>query len=257
MTASFDELRFESPFVRQEGATKSLHFTLGEIQSSMRLDRPDDLQIDYTRTMMGFLLLRNRPRRIAMVGLGGGSLVKFCHRYLPQTQMTVAENNPAVIALRTEFGVPPDDERLSVVEGDGALFVRESCRRLDVLLVDGFDHEGQPPQLCSQAFYDDCYAALAPGGVMVANLHIDHPEHDLFTARIARSFRGNALQVLASEKANCIVFAGRRLPVTLQALRSPAWQEALEPQAQRQLRAEFAQIGWGACELRAAQRPRS
>lgn len=171
--------------------------------------------------------------------------------------MTAVDNNPAVIALRSEFGVPDDDERLSVVEGDGAVFVRESCRKLDVLLVDGFDACGQPPQLCSQAFYDDCHAALAPGGVMVANLHIDHQDHELFTARIARSFHANAMQVPAAEKANCIVFAGRRRPVTLQALRSSSWQEALEPQAQRQLRAEFARIGWSASALRPAERPRS
>jgi spermidine synthase len=248
MPVPFDSLRFESPFVRQEGGTKSLHFTLGETQSSMSVDRPDELQIDYTRTMMGFLLLCPRPRSIAMIGLGGGSLVKFCLRHLPSARMTVVENNPHVIALRNEFGVP-DDDRLSVVQGDGSAFVREACRQADVLLVDGFDHAGQPPQLCSQAFYDDCQRALAAGGVMAANLHIDHPEHDLFTARIARSFKGNAMQVAAGEQANCVVFAGRRRPVTLQALRSREWEGALEPQAQRQLRAEFARIGWVACAL--------
>lgn len=58
----------------EDGAVRSLHFTIGEIQSSMRLDRPDELEVDYTRTMMGFLLLASRPRYIAMIGLGGGSL---------------------------------------------------------------------------------------------------------------------------------------------------------------------------------------
>jgi spermidine synthase len=250
MPAQFDSLRFEFPFVRREGDTKSLHFTIGETQSSMRVDRPDELQVDYTRTMMGFLLLCPQPRSIAMIGLGGGSLVKFCHRHLPTARMTVVENNPRVIALREEFDVPDDDDRLSVVEDDGAAFVRDACRQIDVLLVDGFDHAGQPPQLCTQAFYDDCHRALVPGGVMAANLHIDHPEHELFTDRIARSFKGNAMQVLASEKANCVVFAGRRRPVTLHALRSRAWEGALEPQMQRQFRAEFARIGWGACALR-------
>jgi spermidine synthase len=257
MPAEFDSLRFESPFVRSEGGMKSLHFTIGETQSSMRVDRPDELLVDYTRTMMGFLLLHLRPRSIAMIGLGGGSLAKFCHRYLPAARMTVVENNPGVIALRKEFDVPDDDDRLSVVEDDGAAFVRDACATFDVLLVDGFDHSGQPPQLCSQDFYDDCHRALAPGGVMAANLHIDHPEHDLFTARIARSFKGNAMQVLAVEKANCVVFAGRRRPVTLDALRSRAWEGALEPRAQRQLRAEFARIGWGACALPALEMPPS
>src|SRR3954464_14339675 len=106
MPARFSNLNFDAPFVAQDGNSRSLHFTRGETQSSMRLDRPDELRIDYTRTMMGFLLLNPRPRAITMVGLGGGSLVKFCRRYLPQTKMTVVENNPGVIALRKEFGIP-------------------------------------------------------------------------------------------------------------------------------------------------------
>jgi spermidine synthase len=254
MPAQFADLSLEPPFVLQEGGTRSLHFTIGETQSSMRVDRPHELQIDYTRTMMGFLLLTAQPRHIALIGLGGGSLVKFCHRHLPSARITVVENNPGVIALRKEFEVPDDDARLSVLEDDGAVFVGTVPGAIDVLLVDGFDQTGQPARLCSQAFYDDCFRALAPGGVMVANLHVDHPEHDLFTGRIAHSFKGNAMQVLAGDKANCVVFAGRRRPVTLHALRGLAWARALDPQAQRQLRGEFAHIGWNACVLDAGPR---
>jgi spermidine synthase len=249
MPGSFAHLNFEAPFITRDADTRSLHFPHSELQSSMRLDRPDELQVDYTRTMMGFLLLQPRPRNITMVGLGGGSLVKFCHRHLPSACLTVVEINPGVIALRREFSIPDDDARLSVRADDGALFVRTAAATIDVLLVDGFDHTGQPPALCSQAFYDDCFRALAPGGVLAVNLHFDHPEHSLFLDRIACSFKGNAMQVLAREKGNCVVFAARRRPVTLQALRSPEWAGVLDAQAQRQLREEFAQIGWNACAL--------
>lgn len=249
MCGSFDNLRFEAPFVLQDQGIRSLHFTHGEVQSSMRVGRPDELQVDYTRTMMGFLLLNPQPQRITMIGLGGGSLVKFCRRHLPSARITVVENNPAVIALRREFGIPDDDDRLSVVIDDGALHVGTVRGAIDVLLVDGFDHAGQSPQLCSQDFYDSCFRALAPGGVLAVNLHIDHPEHDLFIQRIAARFQGNAMQMMAGEKANCIVLAGRRRPVTLQALRSREWAGQLDATAQRQLRAEFAQIGWNARPL--------
>ena len=250
MPGPFANLRFEEPFVIQDGDARSLHFTIGEIQSKMRLDRPDELQVDYTRTMMGFLLLAPRPRTVAMIGLGGGSLVKFCHRHLPSARIAVVENNPGVVALRTEFGIPDDDARLSVLVDDGAAFVAAAdARTLDVLLVDGFDAHGQPPQLCSQAFYDDCFRALAPGGVLVVNLHTDHPEHGILVERIAGSFRGNAMQVLTRDTCNCVLFAARSRPVTLQALRGLEWSVVLDAQVQRQLRAEFAHIGWNAAHL--------
>ncbi len=246
MAGDFVDLNFTAPFLVREQGTTSLHFTMGETQSSMRLDSPDDLHIDYTRTMMGFLLLNPRPRSIFMIGLGGGSHAKFCHRYLPHVRMTVVENNPGVIALRKDFNIPDDDDRLTVVVDDAAAFLRSTEVTTDVLLVDGFDQTGQPAQLCSQAFYDDCFQALAPGGVMVANLHADHADVYLFVERIAESFEGNAMQVLAEEKGNCVVFAGRERPVTLKSLRNPEWGAALDPRARRQLRSEFTRIGWSA-----------
>ncbi len=247
MCGSFANLRFEVPFVIQHEGVRSLHFTHGEVQSSMRVLAPSELVIDYTRTMMGFLLLNPHPRRITMIGLGGGSLAKFCHRHLRFATITVVENNPQVIALRREFAVPHDDERLSVLANDGALHLATAAPAcIDVLLVDGFDRDGQPPQLCSPDFYDACFRALAPGGLLVVNLHIDHPDHEVFLRRIATRFEGNLLEVMAGERANGIVFAGRGRPVTLEALQSQDWSNVLDETAARQLGFEFAQFGWNA-----------
>jgi spermidine synthase len=249
MPARFEDLNFTAPFVLSEDGVRSLHFTIGETQSSMRAGRPDELQIDYTRTMMGFLLLKPEPREILMIGLGGGSLAKFCHRQLPSAHVTVVENNPGVIALRREFEIPEDDERLSVIASDGAAFVSAFDGVADVLLVDGFDEGGQPATLCSQAFYDDCRRALASGGVLVVNLHVDDAEHDLHTRRIADAFEGNAMQVVASRQANCIVFAVHGDPVTIEQLRGAQWRRALSPAGQQQLKGDIDHIGWNACAL--------
>jgi spermidine synthase len=249
MHDSFHRLNFDVPFVIEEGGVRSLHFTHGEVQSSMRADRPDELALDYTRTMMGFLLLQPTPRRIGMIGLGGGSLAKFCHRHLPSARITVVENNPGVIALREQFNVPADDERFEVITGDGGAFIMDSADAFDVLLVDAFDASGLPPHLCSEAFYEGCFRALLPGGVLVANLHADDVGHADYVQRIGASFGGNAMAVLAVEKSNCVVYAGRERAVTLEALRRLDWAVALDPKVQRQLRAEFAHIGWSAAKI--------
>lgn len=252
----FANLSFDAPFIRLERGAKSLHFTLGEVQSRMRLDRPDALQIDYTRTMMGFLLLVPQPRHIAMIGLGGGSLVKFCHRHLPATRITVVENNPAVIALRGEFNIPDDDARLTVLADDGAAWLAHApAGSIDVLLVDGFGARGQPAQLCSQAFYDDGHAALASGGVMVVNLHTDDTQHDDCLARITHRFGANAVVIPALEKSNCIVLAGRDVATNPETLRSSDWAQALDATAQQALKTEMARIGWEAATLPRARIP--
>ncbi|HSI58211.1 MAG TPA: transferase [Ideonella sp.] len=250
MTRDLDATHFESdagaeapadphvkPYVYEDASTRSLNFSMLELQSRMRLKEPDALDLAYTRTMMGFLLFCGAPASLAMIGLGGGSLAKFCHRHLPQTRITAVEINPHVIALRDRFLIPPDDHRFQVVQADGADFVAQASEPIDVLLVDGFDYDGQPEALCSQGFYDAAAAALAPQGLLVVNLHAGHADHGLYLKRIARSFDGATLEVALRDEANSVVFGfGAALaparPASVMrrpaALAPPAW-AALKP----------------------------
>lgn len=230
------------PFVQETSSTKTLHFAIHEVQSRMDIRQPDALNLAYTRMMMGFLLFTPTPASICMVGLGGGSLAKFCHRHLPQTTITVLEINPYVISLREEFRIPKDSERFRIVEADGAAFLRETATRFDVLLVDAYDETGLPEPLGTQRFFDDCCAALTPAGILVVNLHADHPHHAIHVDRIARSFDGATLVVDDTARDNRIVFAekGRPAPgLRIGPLRRPA---PLDESAWQPLQASFARI---------------
>lgn len=201
--------RHVKPFVYETQRGKALHFSIAEIQSRMNSADPDALDLEYTRTMMGVLLFNAQPDSIAMIGLGGGSLAKFCYRYLPGAHIQVVEINPHVIALREDFHVPADDGRFRILRGDGAHFVRYRPQRFELLFVDGFDSDGLPASLSSQRFYDDCRDTLQPDGIMVANLHQAHRHYDIQLARIRRSFNDAVLVVDDGERSNSIVFACR------------------------------------------------
>lgn len=233
------------PFISQGVNSKSLHFSTDQMQSSMCTSRPDDLALDYTKTMMGFLLLKHHPRHIAMIGLGGGSLAKFCHRHLPQTHMTVVEINPHVIALRDEFLVPQDGERFQVVKACGADFVRDAePDTFDVLLVDGYDQRGLPTQLGSQSFYENCRRVLSDQGVLVLNLHALDPSYELLLDRIARSFDGNLAEVKVKKDGNTIVFAGKNMPISAQGLRPLLSGGSAAGDSLKSLKPVFQQIAW-------------
>lgn len=160
--------RYGKPFIIEDGKTRRLHFGLDLVQSSMRLDDPFALEFAYTRKMMAFVLFVPDPGHVLMVGLGGGSLAKFCHRHLPRARLTVVEVNPDVIALRGEFGVPADP-RLAIVEADAAEYLTAAEGDTDVLLLDGFDARGIAPTFLSRRFYQAARRRLRPGGVVVAN----------------------------------------------------------------------------------------
>lgn len=195
------------PFLYEGNRDITLHFDLSATQSQMRKSDPDKLILGYTRTMMGFLLFQPKPERIAMVGLGGGSLAKYCLRHVPDAHFTAVEINPDVIALRDKFGIPPDAPNFKVVCADGAVYVRDRSECVDVLLVDGFDRDGQPGQLCSARFYDHCYAKLRDGGVLVVNLLGNDTKFGTYAARMRDSFDDQVVVVEAEELGNKIAFA--------------------------------------------------
>lgn len=230
------------PYIQQTLTTKALHFSISELQSRMDVRRPDALDLEYTRLMMGFLLFVPVPARLAMIGLGGGSLAKFCHRHLAGTHIGVVEINPHVIALRDDFKVPADSPRFGVLLGDGAVFVRQEAAPLDVLLVDGFDYDGLPDALSSQRFYDDCAARLAPAGLMVANLHVGHPQYQQQIERIRRSFAGAMRVVDDSDGSNSIVFAGRGPGITPLGVTPTRRPRGVDNAGWTSLQADFARI---------------
>jgi spermidine synthase len=199
--------RLGKPYLVKRNGSVELHFDRLTVQSEMAIDTPDELVLDYTRAMMSFLLLNPAPSHIAMIGLGGGSLAKYCYRHLPHTEISVIEINPDVIALRNEFEIPPDDARFRVLLGDGAAYVSAPDRELEVLMVDGFEAGGQPAQLSSQRFYDQCYASLADDGILVVNLWGNDAHYHEYVAKIKSSFADRIAVISVDDRLNKIVFA--------------------------------------------------
>lgn len=197
----------DTPFVADLAGLRSLQFDGLTVQSLMSLAEPDALALDYTRAMMGFLLFNPAPRHIAMIGLGGGSLAKYCLRTLPAARFTAVEINPAVIALRERFGIPADDDHFEVICADGADYVRQAEVAPDVLLVDGFIAAGLPPRLGSADFYADCRALLAPGGMLVVNHWAGDARYALYASRLRAAFDGRVLAIGAEHGDNRVSFA--------------------------------------------------
>jgi len=101
---------------------------------------------------------------------------------------------------------------LEVVEGDGAAFVRAHPGEADVLMLDAFASTGIAPELCSQDFYDECREALAPDGLMIANLWGSDKNFDVYLQRIEQSFEGRVLVMPTGWPGNILVFAFNRAP---------------------------------------------
>lgn len=198
---------YEKPFVLEDSDTRYLYFSFAHVQSAMRIEKPDSLELAYTRKMMSFALFNPKPKRILMLGLGGGSLAKFCHRHFPDSEITVIEINKHVLAFREEFCVPQEDERFRIVLGDAAEFVVTANQTFDVILVDAFDREGFASSICNTEFYEHLKHQLDDGGLIVCNLAGENRERAAHLRMLRRTFGENTLSIPVGFDDNDIAIA--------------------------------------------------
>ena len=185
----------------------------------MRIARPWNLELEYTREMMVSVLLREEshfPRKVLLIGLGAASLTKFLYRHYPLAHLTVVEIEPAVVAAaRQFFKLPEDSKRVNIVIADGAEYVLNNGKKFDLILVDGFDENARSGVLDSLPFYQACRARLSNDGVMAANLLSRSRGFERGVGRIMQAFTDRAMVFPSCESGNAIAFAAAGYPVEI------------------------------------------
>ena len=210
--------------ISEEGGLRYLHFGSEWVQGAMRIRRPVDLELEYTREMMFGLLLRNGfmveakwPKRILLIGLGAGSLTKFCYWKLPQARVTTVEVDESVWAAASfHFKLPAEDQRLSIVIDDGVDYMTRSSPKFDYILIDGYDEDAKVGLLDSQPFYQACWARLNEGGILATNLFGRSRSYTAPLKRLAEAFEGRSLALPQCDSGNVVALATRGASIELE-----------------------------------------
>jgi len=200
----------------EEGGIRHLHLGSIWVQGSMYLDDPLRLVHEYIQRMMAWTLFMDPagiPRRQAMqLGLGAGSLTKFCSQTMGM-QTTAIEHNPQVLqACRGWFKLPTDNARMRVVLADAAQEIRQPQRLgiVDALQVDLYDDDAAAPVLDSPEFYADCRNLLTPDGCMSVNLFGRSSSFDQSVEKMAAAFGPGTLWAFKpTREGNTVVLAQR------------------------------------------------
>jgi spermidine synthase len=201
---------FDPVTISESDGIRYLHFGSEWVQGAMRIRRPFDLEIDYTRDMMAWEPLVDAPEHIVQLGLGAASLTKYCWRQHPKARITAVELNPQVIACaRQFFKLPQDDARLNVVQADAWEWIAHPRRRasIDVLQVDLYDATASGPVYDGEDFYAACRKALAPGGVMTVNVFGRGWGFEDSFAAVFAAFGGRCEAMDPVDAGNCIIVA--------------------------------------------------
>jgi spermidine synthase len=207
--------------IAEHDGVRYLHLDTPWVQGAMFVRAPDVIVLEYVQRMMAWMLWRPSAEVAAghavQLGLGAGTITRFCRSVLRMPRITAVELNPAVIAAcRHGFRLPADDARLAVVQADAGEWIARAEHRTiaQVLNVDLYDHEAAAPVLDSAAFYALCREVLAPGGVMSVNLFGRASSFAASAARIADAFgRDQVWSLRPTREGNTIVVAARGVVV--------------------------------------------
>ena len=162
--------------VVDSGSYRSLHFDSASIQSRLLRSDPAELVIEYTQAMMLALAYQPAPRRVLLLGLGGGSQARFLLKYFPDCHIDAVEISPDVCELARRFFYLDESERLHIHHMDGADYLRtHGDQKYDLILVDAFTRDGPVESMFEIRSLTSMHRLLSKNGVCAINSWKDDP----------------------------------------------------------------------------------
>ena len=142
----------------------------GARQTIARPGDPTFLGFAYTKVAFAGLALAEDVKRIAIVGLGGGTMPVFLRHYYPNATIDVVEIDPDVVKVAKEYFGFREDPALRAHVGDGRKFVESVREPYDVVFLDAFGTRNVPPHLATVEFLRAVKRSVKPSGVVIGNI---------------------------------------------------------------------------------------
>lgn len=210
---------YDAVTLSEHDGVRYLHFGTEWVQGAMLLKKPDYPALEYAQQMMAFMLFIDQPQHVVQLGLGAAALTKFCYRHFPAARVTAVDLNPEVISVaHSMFRLPPDDERLQVVEADAMAWVEDEAHhgQVNVMQVDLYDATARGPVLDSLEFYQACRACLTAPGMLTVNLFGEHASFARNMKTLEAAFEGRVLALPEVHQGNRIALAFNGAPLEVE-----------------------------------------
>ncbi len=142
----------------------------GVRQSVVKPGDPDHIELPYARAMVVGLAVVERPERILIVGLGGGTIPSFLHKHYPKATIDVVDIDPDVVKVAKKYFGFREDAKMHAHVADGRKFIEQCKKPYDLIFLDAYGYDNIPYTLATREFLQAVRRATKPGGVVLGNV---------------------------------------------------------------------------------------
>jgi spermidine synthase len=139
-------------------------------ESEANLADPEDLPMLYSRVMSVAAIYPPEPQRVLVLGVGGGSIPIYLHRYMPEATIDAVDIDPGVIDVAKKYFGLRETSRLHLIESDGRVFLKRNAEPYDIIMLDAFLGSYIPFHMMTTEFYQLVRSRLKPHGVVAINI---------------------------------------------------------------------------------------
>ena len=175
---------YRNIFVTQDGEERCMLFRYPRPfgrESCRMLNEPQKLIFDYTQMMLTGLYLNPSPKRILIIGEGGGTIPTALQEMVPGAQIDLVEIDKSVVNVARQYFEFKPGAKLRVFIEDGRVFVKRMIPQkpnYDMVLLDAFDADYIPEHMLTREFLQEVKSIMTPNGVIVANTFSDSALYD-------------------------------------------------------------------------------
>lgn len=191
-----------------DGQYRILSFADGDEQSRIRLATPHILQHEYTQAMM-LTLLFCEPKRVCVLGLGGGTLLNALHHAIPAIHITAVELRQEVMDAAEMYFKIPKGKRINLEVANAMDYITVGLsKKVDILMTDLYNTQGMDRAVLRDSFIENCAKNIKEDGWLALNCWVDHKNNHALTELLKVHF--NDVRALDTGSGNWVVIAGKR-----------------------------------------------
>ena len=178
-------------------------------QACIDLQQPERLVFEYAHGVMAGFAINPQPKRILILGLGGGVLSNILHQIAPEAEIVSVDIDPVVVKLAKQYFDYQENDKVKTEIKDGRVYVKRALLKketFDWIILDAFNGDYIPEHLMTKEFLQEVKDLLTPGGIVSANTFSTSQLYDYESVTYQQVF-GKLYTYQAPTKGNRVLFA--------------------------------------------------